>query len=148
MAGQFTGALDNSGERIRLIDGTGEEVLDFRYNNSWHPATDGGGASLVIVDELAPPDAWSDSVNWRAGAELHGTPGTGSTATRPQVSVERAGNGLRISWSGADPGWRLESCDEIGAQSVWVPVSGVPAGVQSVEFVPGAQRSWYRLARP
>ena len=148
VAGQFAGALDNSGERIRLIDGTGEEVLDFRYNNSWYPVTDGSGPSLVIVDESAAPDAWSNSANWRPSAELNGTPGAEGDAARPRVSVERAGNGLRISWSGADPAWRLESCEEIGAQNAWTPVSGVPAGVRTIDVVPGAQRSWYRLARP
>ena len=148
IAGQYTGALDNSGERIRIIDSTGEEVLDFRYNNSWYPITDGSGSSLVIVDESAPPDSWSDSLNWRASIEPNGTPGTGSASAQPRVSVEHAGNVLRISWTGADPGWRLESSDELGAQTVWVPVAGVPAGAQSIEVVPGAQRSWYRLARP
>ena len=148
IAGQYTGALDNSGERIRIIDSTGEEVLDFRYNNSWYPTTNGSGSSLVIVDESAPPDSWSDSVNWRASLEPNGTPGTGSASAQPRVSVEHAGNVLRISWTGADPGWRLESSDELGARTVWVPVAGVPAGAQSIEVVPGAQRSWYRLARP
>ena len=148
IAGQYTGALDNSGERVRIIDSTSEEVLDFRYNNSWYPTTDGSGSSLVIVDEAAPPDSWSDSVNWRASLEPNGTPGMGSVSGQPRVSVEHAGNVLRISWTGADPGWRLESSDEIGAQTAWIPVAGVPAGAQSIEVVPGAQRSWYRLTRP
>jgi hypothetical protein len=148
LAGQYTGALDNSGERIRIIDATGEEVLDFRYNNSWYPATDGSGPSLVIVDQFAPPDSWSDSVNWRASLEPNGTPGTGSASAQPRVSVEHAGNVLRISWTGSDSGWRLESSDALGAQSVWLPVNGVPANAQSLEILPGAQRSWYRLARP
>ena len=41
VAGQYAGALDNSGDRIRLVDGTGEEILDFRYANEWyaHPRT-------------------------------------------------------------------------------------------------------------
>lgn len=148
VAGQYTGALDNSGERLRIIDGTGEEVLDFRYNNSWYPTTDGSGSSLVIVDQSAPPDSWSDSVNWRASSELNGTPGTGSNLVQPRVSVERTGSSLRISWAGADPAWRLESCTELGVQSTWAPVNGVPAGAQSIEIVPGAQQFWYRLARP
>lgn len=148
LAGQFTGALDNSGERVRIIDSTGEEVLDFRYNNSWYPTTDGSGSSLVIVDESAPPDSWSDSVNWRASLEPNGTPGTESASAQPRVSVEHTGNVLRISWTGADLGWRLESSEEIGAQMLWVPVAGVPAGAQSIEIVPGARHSWYRITRP
>jgi hypothetical protein len=148
VAGQFIGALDNSGERIRLVDGTGEEVLDFRYNNSWHPVTDGSGSSLVVVDESAEPDSWSDPLNWRASSELHGTPGTGSSSPAPRMSVQNLGNALRISWSGADSAWRLESRAEMGGQSVWTPVAGVPAGVQSIELIPGERQSWYRLTRP
>ncbi len=148
IAGQYTGALDSSGERIRIIDGTGEEVLDFRYNNSWHPTTDGAGPSLTIVDESAPPDSWSDSVNWRPSSDLNGTPGTGSTSAQPHISVSLVGNVLRVSWDTTDPGWRLESSDELGTQSNWIPVNGVPAAAQTFEISPGAQRSWYRLARP
>jgi hypothetical protein len=68
VVGQYTGSLDNGGERIRLVDAVGEEILDFTYNNSWYPLTDGHGFSLVIVDENAEPDAWTHRSQWRAGA--------------------------------------------------------------------------------
>ncbi len=67
LAGQYGGALDNSGERIRLLDPSGEEILDFHYRNDWHPETDGGGPALVVVDENAAPDTWSQQSNWKAG---------------------------------------------------------------------------------
>jgi len=67
VVGQYTGSLDNAGERIRLVDAAGEEILDFTYNNSWHRLTDGHGFSLVVVDESAEPDAWSNRSQWRAG---------------------------------------------------------------------------------
>src|SRR5262249_54036001 len=64
MAGPYIGALDNGGERIRLVDLSNEEVLDFHYKSDWYPETDGHGASLIIVNENAEPDTWSSKTNW------------------------------------------------------------------------------------
>jgi hypothetical protein len=75
IAGRYTGALDNSGERLRLLDTGGEEILDFEFNDAWHPITDGLGFSLVVVDEHAEPDAWSRRSQWRPGGLPGGTPG-------------------------------------------------------------------------
>ena len=86
VGGEYTGALDNSGERIRLIDNTGEEILDFRYESAWYPTTDGGGFSLEVVNDLAESDAWSEASNWRPSAELHGSPG-GMTAEAAAIFV-------------------------------------------------------------
>jgi hypothetical protein len=76
VAGAFSGQLDNRGERLRLLDATNEEILDFDYNNSWYPITDGAGFSLVIVDENAEPDLWDSKIQWRPGGRLGGAPGT------------------------------------------------------------------------
>ena len=76
IAGQFFGALDNAGERLRLEDAAGENIQDFAYNNSWYPITDGLGFSLVIVDEQAPWSAWENKASWRASARWNGSPGT------------------------------------------------------------------------
>jgi hypothetical protein len=75
VAGQFVGSLDNSGERIQLLDATNEEILDFSYNNSWYPVTDGLGFSLAIVDENALPDDWGKRTQWRPSGIVNGTPG-------------------------------------------------------------------------
>lgn len=77
LAGQFTGALDNGGERLQLVDANHEEILDFSYDNNWHPITDGLGFSLVIVNENAEPDAWSFASQWRPGATVGGSPSSG-----------------------------------------------------------------------
>ena len=45
VVGQYTGSLENGGERIQLVDASGEEILDFNYDNDWHPITDGLGFS-------------------------------------------------------------------------------------------------------
>ena len=44
---EYSGALDNDGERIRLQDSTGATILDFEYKNSWYTISNGGGFSLV-----------------------------------------------------------------------------------------------------
>ncbi len=74
VAGQYLGSLENRGERLQLIDGAGEEILDFNYDNNWYPLTDGLGFSLVVVDEDAETDAWGSKTNWRASGALGGSP--------------------------------------------------------------------------
>jgi len=75
LAGPFTGNLDNAGERIRLLDASNEEILDFSYEDDWHPLTDGHGFSLVVVEENADPDAWNRAGQWRASSAIFGSPG-------------------------------------------------------------------------
>lgn len=80
--GEFaTTSLDNSGERITLIDALGAEVQSFRYNDKapWPTAPDGDGFSLVLIDPTSSPDH-DDPFNWRSSASLGGSPG-GSDAT-------------------------------------------------------------------
>jgi len=74
VVGQYTGSLENGGERVQLVDARGEEILDFSYDNQWHPITDGFGFSLVVVDENAEPDAWSQASQWRPSGVLGGSP--------------------------------------------------------------------------
>jgi hypothetical protein len=77
IAGAYIGSLDNSGERLGLVDAMNEEILDFSYNNSWYRITDGLGFSLVIVNENAEPDMWNSKTNWRASGRENGSPGGG-----------------------------------------------------------------------
>jgi hypothetical protein len=76
IAGEFTGSLDSNGETLRLEDARGEKILEFAYNNSWYPITDGLGFSLVIVDELAHWSTWGYKISWRSSGELGGSPGS------------------------------------------------------------------------
>lgn len=69
-----TGALANSGENVTLIDGLGNTILDFEYDD-WYEATDGGGFSLTLIDASAETSTWSDSTSWRASKYSGGTPG-------------------------------------------------------------------------
>jgi len=87
IAGTYTGLLDSSGERIQLLDAVNEEILDFSYNNSWYPITDGLGFSLVIVDENAPFNTWDEKESWRASGTVNGSPGQNDPAPSAVVAV-------------------------------------------------------------
>ncbi len=90
VAGQYEGSLDNGGERLRLVDARGEEILDFRYE-AWFRMTDGLGFSLVVPEEHqgAPPEAWNDPATWLPSPAVDGTPGLpdGFWSLWPQVRV-------------------------------------------------------------
>ena len=75
IAGQFGSRLANEGERIRLETASGDEILDFTYDDAWHPSSDGGGHSLVVADAAASRDAWSAAAGWRASSFPDGSPG-------------------------------------------------------------------------
>lgn len=76
IAGTFTGALDNAGERIRLEDASGETVLDFSYDPAWFPPTDGGGRSLVVRDDAPAYQTYDLPTHWAISATAGGTPGS------------------------------------------------------------------------
>ena len=88
IAGQYSGVLNNSGENIQLDDSVGEKILDFDYNNSWYPITDGPGASLVIVNDTADWRAWDTKAGWRPSAHDFGSPAQSDPApASPAVPV-------------------------------------------------------------
>jgi len=76
IAGQYTGSLDNGGERIRLEDAIGTMIADFRYSDGWRETTDGEGYSLTIINPTEPdPNSWSLKDCWRPSAYINGSPG-------------------------------------------------------------------------
>ncbi|RIK78383.1 MAG: hypothetical protein DCC68_15310 [Planctomycetota bacterium] len=83
IAGQYAGNLSNGGEAITLDDPDGSTIHDFAYDDAdpdWHPAADGGGPSLVIVDPFGPLDRWSQPTGWRASSAAGGSPGQSDDA--------------------------------------------------------------------
>ena len=74
--GPYAGALDNSGERVRLVDAVGEEILDFSYSPSWFPSSDGRGYALVIRDDTTGYASWTLPENWALSGTHDGNPGT------------------------------------------------------------------------
>jgi hypothetical protein len=79
VVGQFTGQLNNAGERVMLADARGAAILDFTYDDQgegWHPTTDGDGYSLVIVNPNAATSTWNNAAAWRPSFNIGGSPGT------------------------------------------------------------------------
>jgi len=76
IAGQYDGSLDNAGEKIRLKDANGTNILDFDYKDGWRDITDGDGYSLTIIN---PADSnvnhWGNKDYWRSSAYVNGSPG-------------------------------------------------------------------------
>jgi hypothetical protein len=90
--GEYTGLLDNAGERIVVLGAFKEPILDFTYNDAWQQATDGPGFSLVLDDETVTADKLNDPTSWRGGSSAAGTPGLAETAPAqfPQVVINEA----------------------------------------------------------
>ena len=76
IAGTFAGNLDNSGEELELVDPNGEVVLDFRYENSWFPPTDGAGRTLVVRNASPNYATYDNATHWAISGSANGSPGT------------------------------------------------------------------------
>ncbi|MFC1792646.1 lamin tail domain-containing protein [Planctomycetota bacterium] len=74
IAGQYSGRLDNAGERITLTDAIGRTILDFRYEDGWHSITDGEDFSLTIINPgNSDPNSWDEKDSWRPSAYTGGS---------------------------------------------------------------------------
>ncbi|MFN0053350.1 MAG: lamin tail domain-containing protein [Planctomycetales bacterium] len=78
VAGVYSGNLNNGGEEIKLVDGSGTTIQNFTYDDDpatappWPQAADGGGYSLTLRSVAGN---YNLPANWRASYRLHGTPG-------------------------------------------------------------------------
>jgi len=87
VAGQWSGQLDNRGERITLRE-NGVTSAAFTYSDRWYPLTDGAGRSLEFIDAtLTDPAQWERAARWQASGPVGGTPG------RPAMAGDFRGNG-------------------------------------------------------
>jgi hypothetical protein len=75
VAGQYTGSLDNNGEKIELEDAMGTTILNFSYSDGWRSITDGDGYSLTIINPSADINDWDEKDSWRPSAYVNGSPG-------------------------------------------------------------------------
>ena len=76
VGGQYSGSLSNGGERIRLVDVLGNQLLDFEYQDGFNRLSDGLGFSLQVRYEDVVGNSLGDSATWRASAGKLGSPGT------------------------------------------------------------------------
>ena len=77
IAGTFSGNLDNSGEELEIVDPNGEVILDFRYENSWFPPTDGAGRTLVVRNAAPNYATYDLATHWAISGNANGSPGSG-----------------------------------------------------------------------
>lgn len=85
---QYTGKLDNSGEKLALLAANGDTLMYLRYNDKypWPNLADGWGRSLVAQDVHSLLQE-RDPEYWRSSTVINGTPGKGDFT----VSVDKVG---------------------------------------------------------
>jgi len=84
IAGEYSGRLNNAGERIRLEDAIGQTILDFGYKDGWRSITDGDGFSLTVINPAnTDPYGWNEKDSWRSSAYLSGSPGEDDSGIIP-----------------------------------------------------------------
>ena len=74
IAGPYQGLLDNGGERLKLVDAVGEEILDFDWNDNWYPPSDGDGRSMVLRDTAILFNEYDEPSSWGISASVNGSP--------------------------------------------------------------------------
>jgi hypothetical protein len=82
VVGQYTGSLDNAGEKIELLDAAGQVIQSFEYKDNWFDLTDGMGFSLTMRDPKTG-DAGNKSA-WRPSAQAGGSPGIDDSGLVPE----------------------------------------------------------------
>ncbi|UCG60155.1 MAG: lamin tail domain-containing protein [Phycisphaerales bacterium] len=86
IAGQYTGSLNNNGERVELLDAAGRTIHNFRYRDGWYDITDGLGFSLTVREPASTdPKLWDDKSTWRPSASVDGSPGTDDAGLIPEL---------------------------------------------------------------
>ena len=105
IAGEYTGRLNNAGERIELEDAVGDTILNFRYEDSWREITDGQDYSLTIINPSnGDVNSWSEKEAWRASVYVGGSPGEDDSGILPNPDaiviseVMSHSNGIAADW--------------------------------------------------
>jgi hypothetical protein len=88
--GAYSGQLDNGGERIVLLDASGDTLISFRYDDKppWPESADGEGYSLVLAHMGLNPD-YENAASWRASIKIHGDPGGRNVSVRQDKDLSR-----------------------------------------------------------
>ena len=135
VAGEWSGKLDNAGEELELLLGDDVTIQAWSYDDEdgWPERADGLGSSLEVVDLSGD---WDDPSNWRASAEVHGSPGYEGTGPLEMVVINEvvAAPG---AWSAVElrnltgdvlfaGGWILSAGAPMAGQLVLPPGTLVP----------------------
>ena len=78
VAGQWSGALNNSGDSILLSDRSGTEIEKVTYGDlpPWPTSADGDGYTLVRINSAHSAE---EALNWRPSVAVGGNPGATDT---------------------------------------------------------------------
>ena len=79
IAGEYQGNLENGGERLRIEDPIGEEVLDFTYDDDWYPVPVGQYRSFVTRATAPGYTTYTAPTTWALSNAQNGTPNGGDT---------------------------------------------------------------------
>jgi len=103
IAGQYTGSLNNAGERIELCDAAGAVIQTVRYSDEWYGITDGAGFSLTARSP-GGTNAWNHQDAWRPSAAAGGSPGFDDAGQIPAPGAIVI-NELLANSAGGVPDW-------------------------------------------
>jgi hypothetical protein len=100
MIGTYSRALSNDGERVLMLDSSGEVLVDFEYSDGgeWPWAAAGRGATLELIDPLSTPlpgeartRYLNDPSHWQFSRIAGGTPGRSSISEIVDVVINEVG---------------------------------------------------------
>jgi len=113
IAGEYAPTrLDNAGERIHLVDGLGNTLADFTYNDKhpWPSQAGFAGYSLVLNGFAIPGPDYTLAGNWRSSGLIGGNPNSSDrTPLAGDPFEDNDGDGLEavlehaLGTSDADP---------------------------------------------
>lgn len=97
----YEGGLNNGGEAIVLVDGTGAVMDSVFYDDegNWPGDPDGGGSSLVLCD---PDSDNADAANWQAAITPTGVIISGTEILANPASASLCPGGPLISFIGSE----------------------------------------------
>ena len=115
IAGEYSPTrLENAGERLHLVDGLGNTIADFRYNDAapWPEAAGRNGVSMVLNSSTLPSPDYTLAGSWTSSAFIGGTPNDDETfeGFNGEATADEDGDGYPrlieyiLGTSDTDPG--------------------------------------------
>jgi hypothetical protein len=106
--GTYSGNLSNAGEKLTLVDRSGNAISSVTYSDGgdWPGRADGNGSTLQIID---PAGDENDPHNWRSSVEYGGTPGADGLLSYNPVIINEV-----LTHSDASSGDELELYNTTG----------------------------------
>jgi hypothetical protein len=122
--GPWEGQLNNDGERLRLHNNSGRLMNEIEFGDSgvWPVGADGSGATLAKADEGTGS---ADPANWRASAEVGGTPGAQNFSIEVIIGPPTQIFGIDSTWRFNESGADLDTDWALNAHPAWPTGAGL-----------------------